>query len=168
MVLTSHTDLVRMKQARVGGQFCSRSRSDDLTHSVRDTPRADRRDEAGKYATSLSHTTATTQTWTAGGADEGLTPFGVAAAREMNRLEHDGGPGARIGRHDTRFPNAQTWRPSLVIVYSHVAERAGQSVVADYPELVEAVLRRGAADGQVRKLVGENISQGAGIPFFAK
>lgn len=43
-----------------------------------------------------------------------------------------------------------------------------QSVVADYPELVEAVLRRGAADGQVRKLVGENISQVAGIPFFAK
>lgn len=43
-----------------------------------------------------------------------------------------------------------------------------QSVVADYPELVEAVLTRGAADGQVRKLVGENISQGAGIPFFAK
>lgn len=35
-----------------------------------------------------------------------------------------------------------------------------QSVVADYPELVEAVLRRGAADGQVRKLAGENISRG--------
>jgi membrane dipeptidase len=33
----------------------------------------------------------------------------------------------------------------------------GLSSVADYPKLVEAVMRRGATDEQVRKLVGENI-----------
>lgn len=33
----------------------------------------------------------------------------------------------------------------------------GISSVADYPKLVEAVMRRGATDAQARKLVGENI-----------
>ncbi|EXJ78932.1 hypothetical protein A1O3_08432 [Capronia epimyces CBS 606.96] len=33
----------------------------------------------------------------------------------------------------------------------------GISSVADYPKLIEAVMRRGASDEQVRKLVGENI-----------
>ncbi|EXJ96510.1 hypothetical protein A1O1_01636 [Capronia coronata CBS 617.96] len=33
----------------------------------------------------------------------------------------------------------------------------GISSVADYPKLIEAVMRRGATDEQVRKLVGENI-----------
>jgi membrane dipeptidase len=29
--------------------------------------------------------------------------------------------------------------------------------VADYPKLIEAVMRRGATDRQIRKLIGENI-----------
>lgn len=42
-------------------------------------------------------------------------------------------------------------------VFYSTALAGGIESVADYPKLVEAVLRRGATDDQVRKLVGENI-----------
>lgn len=38
-----------------------------------------------------------------------------------------------------------------------VAPAKGMKSVADYPKLIQAVMRRGATDEQVRKLVGENV-----------
>ncbi|KAK7757286.1 hypothetical protein SLS62_000836 [Diatrype stigma] len=295
--LTSHTDLARLQQGRVGGQFWSvfvecpdnadaALSADDPTHSVRDTLEqidvtkrfiaahsdalqycetaacaraaftSHRRiasmlgaeglhqtggslavlrqlcDLGVRYVT-VTHNcdnayATAASTVTAGGADGGLTPFGAAAVREMNRLGimvdlahtshramrqvldvarapvifshtacHGLAPALRNAPDDVvarlrdnggvlmvmfvrRFlnatdPEAATLETVVDHIF-HVAKIAGWDhvgiggdfdgtvtlaggieSVADYPKLIEAVLRRGATDEQVRKLVGENI-----------
>lgn len=167
-------------------------------------------------------------TVTATGQDAGLTQFGSAAVREMNRLgmmvdlSHTSHRTMRqildIARspvmfsHSTCYALAQNYRNApddvlerlkvnggvIMIMFvkrflnatdpeaanletavdhiMHVTQVAGWdhvgiggdfdgtmtlangiSSVADYPKVIEAVMRRGAADEQIRKLVGENI-----------
>lgn len=167
-------------------------------------------------------------TITEGGKDEGLSEFGAAGIREMNRrgmmvdLSHVSHDTMRqvlditqspvIFSHSTCYELAKTYRNApddvlarlkenggvLMVMFvkrflnaespesadiervvdhiMHVVEVAGWdhigiggdfdgtvtlangiSSVADYPKLIEAVLRRGATDAQVRKLLGENI-----------
>ncbi|KAI0598914.1 dipeptidyl aminopeptidase [Biscogniauxia sp. FL1348] len=287
----SHTDLVRMKQGRVGGQFWSvfvecpaTTALDDATHSVRDTLEqidvarrfieavdelqycgtstcaiaaftrgripsmlgAEGLHQAGsslavlrqlhelgvRYVT-LTHNcdnpfATAASTVTATGADPGLTPFGEAAVREMNRLglmvdlAHVSHGAMRrvlditrspvMFSHSACYALARNYRNApddviarlkdnggvLMVMFvkrflnaedpdaadietvvdhiMHIVEVAGWDhvgiggdfdgtvtlangieSVADYPKLVEAVMRRGATDEQVRKLVGENI-----------
>lgn len=173
------------------------------------------------YATAASTVTAT-------GEDAGLTAFGQAGIREMNRLgmlidlAHVSHQTMRdvlditqapvIFSHTTCYALAPTYRNApddviarlkenggvLMVMFvrrfldiehpdtadvetvvnhiMHVVEVAGWdhvgiggdfdgtteiangiSSVADYPKLIEAVMRRGATDEQIRKLVGENI-----------
>lgn len=167
-------------------------------------------------------------TVTATGRDAGLTDFGAAAVREMNRLgmmidlSHTSHRTMRqvldIARspvmfsHSSCFALAANYRNApddvlarlrenggvIMIMFvkrflnaanpeaaniqtvvdhiMHVVEVAGWdhvgiggdfdgtvtlangiSSVADYPKIIEAVMRRGATDDQVRKLAGENI-----------
>ena len=173
------------------------------------------------YATAAS-------TVTAGGVDEGLTKFGAAGIREMNRLgmmvdlAHTSHNTMRqvlditaspvIFSHSTCYALAANYRNApddviarlkenggvLMVMFvkrflnavdpdaadietvvdhiMHVVEVAGWDhvgiggdfdgtvtlangidSVADYPKLIEAVMKRGATDEQVRKLVGENL-----------
>lgn len=173
------------------------------------------------YATAASTVTAT-------GQDAGLTEFGAAGIREMNRLgmlvdlahvSHqtmrdvlDVTQAPVIFSHSACYALARTYRNAPDDVLSRLKENGGvlmvlfvrrflnaedpdaadiESVVdhimhvvrvagwdhvgiggdfdgtteivnginsvADYPKLIEAVMRRGATDEQVRKLVGENI-----------
>ncbi|KAI1339427.1 dipeptidyl aminopeptidase [Xylariaceae sp. FL0016] len=287
----SHTDLVRMKEGRVGGQFwsvfveCPGTKDlDDPTHSVRDTLEQidvakrfiDEIDELhfcetstcaqatftnGKIPSMLGaegmHQTGSSiavirqlyklgvryitithncdnpyataaSTVTETGKDGGLTPFGAAAIREMNRLgmlvdlSHTSHDAMRqilditkspvMFSHSTCYALAKNYRNApddviarlkendgvLMVMFvkrflnaedpdaadietvvdhiMHVVEIAGWDhvgiggdfdgtvtlangieSVADYPKLVEAVMRRGATDEQIRKLVGDNI-----------
>ncbi|KAI1329052.1 dipeptidyl aminopeptidase [Xylariaceae sp. FL0255] len=291
--LASHTDLQRMKQGRVGGQFwsvfveCPAPHIDlrDPTDSVRDT--LEQIDVMKRFvaahADSLAYCETSTcahaaftngripsmlgaeglhqtgssiavlrqlfdlgvryvtvthncdnayataaSTVTAGGEDKGLTQFGRAAVREMNRLgmmidlSHTSHNAMRdvmdeavspvIFSHTACYGLAKTFRNApddvirrlksnggvLMVLFvkrflnaeepekadvetvvdhiMHVVELAGWDhvgiggdfdgvvelakgveSVADYPRLVEAVMRRGATDEEVRKLVGENI-----------
>ncbi|KAH9901803.1 dipeptidyl aminopeptidase [Xylariomycetidae sp. FL2044] len=289
--LASHTDLVRMKQGRVGGQFWSvfvecpdLADLDDPSHSVRDTLEQidvtkrfiEDVDELQYCETSTCAVTAFTRgkipsmlgaeglhqvgssiavlrqlhelgvryvtvthncdnpfataasTVTATGRDGGLTAFGAAAVREMNRLglmvdlSHTSHAAMRqvldltrspvLFSHSACYALARNYRCApddviarlrdnggvLMVMFvkrfldaedpdradvetvvdhiMHVAQLAGwdhvgiggdfdgtvtlaQGIesVADYPKLIEAVLRRGATDEQVRKLVGDNI-----------
>jgi membrane dipeptidase len=280
----SHTDLERMRQGKVGGQFWSVfvecpsiGNLDDPSHSVRDTLEqvdVTRRfiqsiEELQFCDTSASVTTAfrsgriasmlgaeglhqvgssiavirqlfdlgvryitlthncdnpfatAASTVTAGGKDEGLSQFGAAAIREMNRLgmmvdlSHTSHETMRqvlsitqspvIFSHSTyrnapddviarlrqnggllmvmfvkRFLNAEHPESAdietVVDHIMHVVEVAGWdhvgiggdfdgtvtlangiNSVADYPKLIEAVMKRGATDGQVKRLMGENL-----------
>ncbi|CAJ2510539.1 Uu.00g095080.m01.CDS01 [Anthostomella pinea] len=289
--MASHTDLVRMKQGRVGGQFWSVfvecpdiEDLDDPTHIVRDTLEqidatkrfiedvdelhfcdtstcahsaftrgkipsmlgAEGMHQAGssiavlrqlhelgvRYVT-ITHNcdnpfATAASTVTATGKDGGLTPFGAAAIREMNRLgmmvdlSHTSHDAMRqildltkspvMFSHSACYGLAQNYRNApddviarlkdnggvLMVMFvkrflnaedpeaadletvidhiMHVVELAGWDhvgiggdfdgtvtlargieSVADYPKLVEAVMKRGATDEQVRKLVGDNI-----------
>ncbi|KKY18161.1 putative dipeptidase 1 [Phaeomoniella chlamydospora] len=173
------------------------------------------------YATAASTVTET-------GKDGGLTDFGAAAIREMNRLgmmvdlAHVSHRSMRdildiarspvIFSHSSCYALAQNYRNSpddvlamlksnggvIMVMFvkrflnaenpdaanletavdhiMHVVEVAGWdhvgigadfdgtmtlangiNSVADYPKLIEAVMRRGATDEQIRKLAGENI-----------
>lgn len=173
------------------------------------------------YATAAS-------TVTAGGQDKGLTEFGAAGIREMNRigmmvdLSHTSHDTMRqvlditqspvIFSHSTCYGLANNYRnvPDdvlarlkdnggvLMIMFvkrflnakdpdsanvetvvdhiMHVVELAGWdhvgiggdfdgtvtlangiTSVADYPMLIQAVMKRGATDAQIKKLVGENL-----------
>ncbi|ROV97368.1 hypothetical protein VMCG_06861 [Cytospora schulzeri] len=173
------------------------------------------------YATAAS-------TVTKGGKDGGLTKFGVAAIKEMNRLgmmvdlSHVSHQTMRdilditqspvIFSHTTCYELAKVYRNApddvisrlpenggvLMVMFvrmfldidnpdaadietvvdhiMHVVELAGWdhvgiggdfegttalangiNSVADYPKLIQAVMKRGATDEQVRKLAGENI-----------
>lgn len=173
------------------------------------------------YATAASTVTAT-------GEDAGLTEFGAAGIREMNRLgmmvdlAHTSHRAMRqilditaspvIFSHSSCYGLAANYRNApddvierlkdnggvLMVMFvkrflnaknpesanletvvdhiMHVVELAGWdhigiggdfdgtvtlangiNSVADYPKLIEAVMKRGATDEQVRKLVGENI-----------
>lgn len=174
------------------------------------------------YATAASTVTAT------GGEDAGLTAFGRAGIREMNRLgmlvdlAHASHQTMRdvldvtrapvLFSHTTCYALARNYRAApddvlarlrdnggvLMVMFvrrflnaedpaaadvetvvdhiMHVVQVAGWDhvgiggdfdgtmeiangidSVADYPKLIEAVMRRGATDAQIRKLVGENI-----------
>ncbi|KAI8626328.1 dipeptidyl aminopeptidase [Xylariaceae sp. FL1651] len=289
--LGSHTDLTRMKQGRIGGQFWSVfvecpavEDLDDPTHSVRDT--LDQIDVAKRFineyeelqycdSSTCAHSAFTggkipsmlgaegmhqlgssiavlrqlfdlgvryvtvthncdnpfataASTVTATGVDGGLTPFGAAAIREMNRigmmvdLSHTSHGTMRqilditkspvMISHSACYGLAKNYRnvPDDVITrlkenggvlmvlfvkrflnaenpdaanietvvdhIMHVVKLAGWDhvgiggdfdgtvmlakgieSVADYPKLIEAVMRRGATDEQVRKLIGENV-----------
>lgn len=167
-------------------------------------------------------------TVTEGGIDGGLTEFGAAGIREMNRLgmmvdlAHTSHETMRqvlkitqspvIFSHSTCYALAETYRNApddvlqqlkanggvLMVMFvkrflnakepesagietvvdhiMHVVEVAGWdhvgiggdfdgtvtlangiNSVADYPLLIEAVMKRGATDSQIRKLIGENI-----------
>ena len=182
------------------------------------------------YATAAS-------TVTAGGKDEGLTEFGAAGIREMNRLgmmvdlAHNSHETMRqilditeapvIFSHSTCYELAKNYRNApddviarlrdnggvLMVMFvkrflnaedpgsagietivdhiMHVVEVAGWdhvgiggdfdgtvtlangiNSVADYPTLIEAVMRRGATDAQIRKLVGENLIRYVYYSFF--
>lgn len=290
-VLASHTDLPRLQEGRVGGQFwsvfieCDDEKGlNDPSHVVRDTleqvdvarrliedvpefafcasPACVREAfAAGKMASMLGaeglHQTGASlavlrqlydlgvryvtvthncdnpyataaSTVTAGGRDSGLTAFGAAGVREMNRLgmlvdlAHVSHQTMRdvldvtaapvifshttchaLAPHNRNAPNDVLARlrdnggvlmvmfvrwfldledpdaadvETVVDHIMHVVEVAGWdhvgiggdfdgvvevangiNSVADYPKLIEAVMRRGATDEQVRKLVGENI-----------
>lgn len=291
-VLGSHTDLPRLKEGRVGGQFWSvfiecdddLKHLNDPTHAVRDTleqidvarrliddtpefafcdsPSCVRKAfQAGKIPSMLGaeglHQTGSSiavlrqlfdlgvryitvthncdnpyataaSTVTATGEDAGLTEFGVAGIREMNRLgmlvdlAHVSHQTMRdvldttlapvIFSHTTCYELAKNYRNApddviarlkenggvLMVMFvrrflnaenpdaadietvvdhiMHVVEIAGWdhvgiggdfdgtaeiangiNSVADYPKLIEAVMRRGATDEQIRKLVGENV-----------
>lgn len=290
--LSSHTDLLKMKQGKIGGQFWSvfieadtaMTTPNDRTHLVRDT--LEQIDVArrlisltpeltlctssrqvlpafhsGKIASMLGaeglHQTGASlavirqlfdlgvryitvthncdnpyatcaSTVTAGGKDKGLTAFGRAGVREMNRLgmmvdlAHVSHQTMRdvldvtlapvIFSHTTCYALAKVYRNApddviarlkvnggvLMVMFVpdfldvenpeqadlekvvdhiyHVVEVAGWdhvgiggdfdgtlhtargiNSVAEYPKLIEAVMMRGATDGEVRKLVGENI-----------
>ncbi|KAI1259403.1 dipeptidyl aminopeptidase [Xylariaceae sp. FL1019] len=289
--LASHTDLVRMKQGRLGGQFWSVfvecpdiADLDDPTFSVRDTLEqidvtkrfindnpefaycetstcakaefakgkipsmlgAEGMHQAGssiavlrqlfdlgvRYVT-ITHNcdnpfATAASTVTATGVDGGLTPFGAAAIREMNRLgmmvdlSHTSHDAMRqilditkspvMFSHSACYRLAENFRNApddviarlkenggvLMVMFvkrflnaanpdeadietvvdhiMHVVELAGWEhvgiggdfdgtvtlangieSVADYPKLIEAVMKRGATDEEIRKLVGDNI-----------
>lgn len=289
--LPSHTDLVRLKQGKVGGQFWSVfvecpdiENLDDTSHSVRDTLEqvdvtrrfiqeieelefcdtsacvtsafrsgriasmlgAEGLHQVGSsiavlrqlFSLGVRYITIThncdnpfataASTVTAGGHDAGLTGFGAAAIREMNRLGmmvdlshtshrtmHDVLDITRapvMFSHSTCYELAKTYRNApdevlarlkqnggvLMIMFvkrflnaedpesadvervvdhiMHVVAVAGWdhigiggdfdgtvtlangiSSVADYPKLIEAVMKRGASDEQIKKLVSGNI-----------
>ncbi|KAH6879536.1 dipeptidyl aminopeptidase [Thelonectria olida] len=289
--LAGHTDLKRMKEGRVGGQFwsvfveCPDTKGlDDPTHSVRDTLEqvdiarrfiaeidefqycetstcAASSFKSGRVASMLGaeglHQTGSSiaairqlfnlgvryitvthncdnpyataaSTVTEGGVDAGLTEFGAAGIREMNRLgmmvdlSHSSHQTMRqvldvtaspvIFSHSTCYELAANYRNApddvisrlkenggvLMVMFvkrflnaqnpdeanietvvdhiMHVVEVAGWdhvgiggdfdgtvtlangiNSVADYPKLVQAVMKRDASDEQIRKLVGGNL-----------